>query len=262
MDASPETSGGTPSADQYVERLSPESSQSRSITSRSSRSSSKRSSAGVKAPLAKLRLEQAEERFKRELSKEADLQETKEIEEKFRKEREESRKRRRRQAEELEKHCCLIEKRRSEAKRERELELLRLKHRHEAAKLKRSILDQLSEGTSNVIVNHTFSKHRNPTSSHLALQGSEPRRLKDARVEPTPISNAAVDLPTLVRHLTRPRPQAIFFDGDPVEYWKFVRNSQALVDDKIDDSSAKLSYLLQHCQGKTRRLVERLVLTC
>jgi len=159
MDASPETSGGTPSADQYVERLSPESSQSRSITSRSSRSSSKRSSAGVKAPLAKLRLEQAEERFKRELSKEANLQETKEIEEKFRKEREESRKRRRRQAEELEKHCCLIEKRRSEAKRERELELLRLKHRQEAAKLKRSILDQLSEGSSNVIVNHTFSKH-------------------------------------------------------------------------------------------------------
>jgi len=66
-----------------------------------------------------------------------------------------------------------------------------------------------------------------------------------------------VDLPTLVRHLTRPRPQAIFFDGDPVEYWKFVRNFQALVDDKIDDSSAKLSYLLQHCQGKARRLIER-----
>jgi len=35
-----------------------------------------------------------------------------------------------------------------------------------------------------------------------------------------------------------------------------VRNFQVLVDDKIDDSSAKLSYLLQHCQGKTRRLIE------
>jgi len=40
-----------------------------------------------------------------------------------------------------------------------------------------------------------------------------------------------------------------------MEYWKFVRNFQALVDDKIDDSSAKLSYLLQHCQSKARRLI-------
>jgi len=41
-----------------------------------------------------------------------------------------------------------------------------------------------------------------------------------------------------------------------MEYWKFVRNFQALVDDNIDDSSAKLSYLLQHCQGKAQRLIE------
>jgi len=277
-------------------------------------------------------LEQAEERFKRdeELCNEAELQEPKKIEESFRKERKERTERRRRQAEEfeekrrrhaedLEKHRRLIEKRRSEAKRERELEFLRLRHRHEAAELKRSILDQLSEGKSNITINHTFPKQegvstqfyrsvnvagqqtapqrptyvcneetvrgnqqgkegdnmgecskglryrtctfsqrypkQNPTS-HLVQQGSEPRRSEDARVEPTLISNAAMDLPTLVRHLTRPRPQTIFFDGDPMEYWKFVRNFQALVDDKIDHSSTKLSYLLQHCQGKARRLIE------
>ena len=41
-----------------------------------------------------------------------------------------------------------------------------------------------------------------------------------------------------------------------MQYWKFERNFQALFDDKIDDSSAKLSYLLQHCQGKARWLNE------
>jgi len=171
MDASPEKSGGTTSADLEVERVSSASSQSRSITSCSSRSSSKRSSATVKEALPKLRLDQAEERFKREeeLRKEAKLQEAQEIEERFRKESEEHTERRRRQAEEfeekrrrhaeeLEKHRRLIEKRRSEAKREREPELLRLRHRHEAAELKRSILDQLSECKSNITINHTFPK--------------------------------------------------------------------------------------------------------
>jgi len=333
MDAFPERSGGTTSADLDAERVSSASSQSRSITSRSSRSSSKRSSVTVKAALAKLCLDQAEERFKREeeLRKEAELQEAQEMEESFWKESEERMERRWRQAEkfeekrrrhteELEKHLHLIEKRRCEAKRERELELLRLRHWHEAAELKRSILDQLSEGKSNISINHTFPKQegvssqfyrsvnvagqqtapqrptyvrkeenvrgnqqgeevdnvgeyskglrdrtcmfsqrytkQNPTSSHLAQQGSEPRRLEDAPLEPILISNPMVDLPTLVKHLTRPRPQAIFFDGDPMEYWKFVCNFQALVDDKIDDSSAKLPYLLHHCQGKARRLIE------
>jgi len=56
----------------------------------------------------------------------------------------------------------------------------------------------------------TFSKRHtkpNPTSSHLAQQGSESRCLEDTRLEPTLISYTAVDLPTLVRHLTRPTPQ-------------------------------------------------------
>jgi len=99
MDASPETSGGSTSAYLDVERVSSASSQSRSNSSRSSRSSSKRSSATVKAALAKLRLDQAEERFKREeeLRKEAELQEAKEIEESFQKESEERAERRRRQ---------------------------------------------------------------------------------------------------------------------------------------------------------------------
>jgi len=61
----------------------------------------------------------------------------------FRKESEERKERRRLQAEESEEHCRLIEKHRSEAKREKELELLRLRHRYEATELKRSILDQL-----------------------------------------------------------------------------------------------------------------------
>ena len=194
VDASPEMGGGTISADLDVERVSSASSQSRSITSRSSRSSSKRSSDAIKAALVKLRLEQAEERFEREeeLREEAELQEAKETEESFRKEHEERTERRRRQAEEFEekrrrhaevheKHRRLIEKRRSEAKRERELEFLRLRHRHEAAELKRSILDQLSEGKSNITINHTFPKQESVPSQfyryvNVAGQQTVPQR--------------------------------------------------------------------------------------
>jgi len=63
------------------------------------------------------------------------------------------------------------------------------------------------------------------------------------------LSNPAVDLHTLVRHLTRPRPNAIFVDGDPMVCWKIVRNSEKAVDDEADESYAKSFILLQHCQG-------------
>ena len=53
------------------------------------------------------------------------------------------------------------------------------------------------------------------TSSHLSLI-SEPSRLEDVRVEAALVSSPEVDLPTLVRHLSKPRPKAIFFDADPI----------------------------------------------
>ena len=106
MDASLEKSGGTTNADLDAGEgfvSSSSSSQSCSITSCSSWSISKRNSATVKAVLAKLRLEQAEKRFKQEeLRKEADLKEIKAIEE-------ERKKNRPRQSEEFEEHRGLIQ---------------------------------------------------------------------------------------------------------------------------------------------------------
>ena len=82
--------------------------------------------------------------------------------------------RRSRHAEEPGKHRRFITKRRSEAKREKELELLRLRDRHEAAELKRSILDKFSEGKSNIPVIHAFSKEEglsvNMARGHTAMQ--------------------------------------------------------------------------------------------
>ena len=81
--------------------------------------------------------------------------ESEERKERGRRQAEEFEEKRRKHAEELEKHRLLIEKRRSEAMRERELEILPLRHRHEVAELKRSILDNLPEGKSNITINHT-----------------------------------------------------------------------------------------------------------
>jgi len=111
------------------------------------------------------------------------LQEAKEIEETFQKEIKERRRRqaelfeerRSRRAEESGKHRCFIEKRRSEAKREKELELLRLRDRHEAAELKRSILNKFSEGKSNIPVFHAFSKEEG-LSVNMAWGHTVPQR--------------------------------------------------------------------------------------
>jgi len=193
VNASPETGGGTISADLDVERVSSASSQSRSITSHSSRSSSKRSSATVKAALAKLRLDQAEERLaRRGTSQRSRVARSsgnwrKLSEGKWRAYGEAStsnwrvwRKapQTRRRARET---SPIIEKRRSEAKRERELELLRWRHRHKAAEHKRSILDQLSEGKLNITINHTFTKQEGVSSQfyrsvNVAGQQTPPQR--------------------------------------------------------------------------------------
>ena len=121
-DASPETSGGATSTDLDVERVSSASSQSRSITSRSSRSSSKRSSATVKAALANSVWSKLKNGLKKNFAKKQSYKKLRNLKKAFGKkaksvkrrgrQTEDFEERCRRHAEELQKHRCLIEKRR------------------------------------------------------------------------------------------------------------------------------------------------------
>nr|CAB3263159.1 uncharacterized protein LOC104265735 [Phallusia mammillata] len=73
-------------------------------------------------------------------------------------------------------------------------------------------------------------------------------------VKPTGVHDN--EIASLVKHINRPKPKVLVFDGNPMDYWKFVRNFDSRIDDKVDDDGAKLSYLAQHCDGKARKLIE------
>ena len=55
--------------------------------------------------------------------------------------------------------------------------------------------------------------------------------------------------------LTLPRPNVPVFNGDPVEYWDFIRAFENLIEQKTSSPSTRLYYLLQYTSGQVQDLV-------
>nr|CAB3263161.1 uncharacterized protein LOC104265735 [Phallusia mammillata] len=55
-----------------------------------------------------------------------------------------------------------------------------------------------------------------------------------------------------------PRPKIMSFNGDPMEYWTFIRNFEAHVATKVHSDDLRLVYLLQHCDDKVRPKIDHL----
>ncbi|XP_077976283.1 uncharacterized protein LOC120332657 [Styela clava] len=64
------------------------------------------------------------------------------------------------------------------------------------------------------------------------------------------------DVMTLIKHLNRPKPEVLYFSGDSMNYHMFRRNFAAQIDENVDSYAARLSYLLQHCTGEARKLIQ------
>ena len=102
----------------------------------------------------------------------------------------------------------------------------------------------------------------------LSTPGPSTQNAKDSRAEPRqrgmdsftrtqPLRNdQASDVVTLVIHFNRPKHEVLYFDGDPMDFWSFVRNFESHVDERVDGDAQKLSYLLQHCTDNARKLIE------
>ena len=56
--------------------------------------------------------------------------------------------------------------------------------------------------------------------------------------------------------LTLPEPEVPTFNGDPIEYWTFVRAFENLIERKTTSESAQLYYLVQYTTGEVRELVK------
>ena len=67
---------------------------------------------------------------------------------------------------------------------------------------------------------------------------------------------ATVANPPVVHDHPLPRPEIKCFDGDPLNYWLFVRSFDTHIAQRMSSDSAKLVYLLQHCTPKIRSNLE------
>ncbi|CAL8071662.1 unnamed protein product [Calicophoron daubneyi] len=60
----------------------------------------------------------------------------------------------------------------------------------------------------------------------------------------------------LFRSLELPKVEIAYFDGDPADYWRFIKSFDANVASKTLDSTARLSFLIQYCRGLARKTIE------
>ena len=63
-------------------------------------------------------------------------------------------------------------------------------------------------------------------------------------------------LTDLFRSLELPKVEIVHFDGEPTDYWRFVKSFETNVESKTIDSTARLALLIQYCRGPARRAIE------
>ena len=69
---------------------------------------------------------------------------------------------------------------------------------------------------------------------------------------------AAVERFTMGMEL--PKREFLFFDGNPINYSKFMRNFELNVENRVQDASVRLSYLIQYTGGKARDAIQNCVI--
>ena len=60
--------------------------------------------------------------------------------------------------------------------------------------------------------------------------------------------------------LTLPEPEVPSFNGNPVEYWTFIRAFENLIERKTTSENARLYYLVQYTIGEVQELVKSCLL--
>ena len=61
---------------------------------------------------------------------------------------------------------------------------------------------------------------------------------------------------TIKQGFSLPKPDIAKFDGNPLDYWNFVRSFENGISRNASDDSERLSYLLQYCTGAAREAIK------
>lgn len=59
--------------------------------------------------------------------------------------------------------------------------------------------------------------------------------------------------------MTLPKPELFSFDGNPLNYWRFIRSFEKNIESKVEDQGEKLNYLLQYCSGNAKEVIKNCV---
>ncbi|BHF82770.1 hypothetical protein SprV_0802590900 [Sparganum proliferum] len=53
-----------------------------------------------------------------------------------------------------------------------------------------------------------------------------------------------------------PQREILYFDGNPLKYWLFLRSFESGIAKRVSDDESRLSYLIHYCRGEAREAVE------
>lgn len=57
-----------------------------------------------------------------------------------------------------------------------------------------------------------------------------------------------------------PKKELLTFDGNPVNYWTFIKNFEINIERQLTDADSKLTYLIQQCSGKAREAIKNCII--
>ena len=96
---------------------------------------------------------------------------------------------------------------------------------------------------------------------HLSLNPMAPEwNLNSNRVntanQPMKHNLECIKTEELLAAVHMPRAELSYFDGNPLEYWSFIRAFQNSVERVCNDDISRLTRLLQYCRGKAKRVIQ------
>ena len=64
----------------------------------------------------------------------------------------------------------------------------------------------------------------------------------------------------VVGSIELPKVELFRFDGNPIHYWKFIRQFEYYVEARVNDDSQRMLYLLHYCCGRAKAAIEECIM--
>ncbi|OON15506.1 hypothetical protein X801_08690 [Opisthorchis viverrini] len=106
-----------------------------------------------------------------------------------------------------------------------------------------------------------LSRNASPTERDAKLSEVKAKKSNQdecdshTQLQSDPADSKSIAL-ALERRLKLPKRELQRFNGNPKYYWAFMKAFSSTIEDRTRDDEARLVYLIQHCDGETKRRIE------